>query len=862
MTLYRLLLRLYPASYRAEYGAEMCEVFAEERRRCVGIWTKCALWAATIGDVIFNAAAVHAEIARRDVRFAMRSLRRSPGFTITGVLLIAIGIGANAAIFTLADFVLVRPLPFPQPERLVKVWERLPGYTMMELSPANYRDFKAAANSFSSLAAYNENSANLVGQGEPERVHGATVTANFFPTLQRSPWIGRSFRAEDDATGAPGTIVFSYALWQAVFGGDSDVLGKVVYLDGEAFTVIGIMPPDFRFPTRETQFWKTYRLGGDDYQDRNNNYLEGIGRLNGGVSLTQAQAEMTLIAKQLERQYPKDNENTGATVISMRDDEISGQSRMLLMALCGASLCVLVIACANLANLLLARSLARNKEFSIRVSLGAHPRQMLRQLLTESLLLGIAGGTGAIALAVATLPLLARLVPNDLPMQGVPPVDWRLVALSLGLTAIAVISFGLVPALRVCSTAKLNGLREGVRTGGGPHQRARSALVIAEVSVSVVLLVSSGLLIRALWKVQATDPGFRTKNMLTLATVLPFPKYEKTSDRAQFYDKVLMEVRGLPGVTDAGYISGIPFEWGGGIWPVQFNGSDDRRVEGNVASMRYITPGFFSTMGIVIRSGRGISDADTNDRQYVAVVSESFVRRYWPTEQSIGRHFNMAFHDREVVGVVGDIRVRGLERPSEPQVYLSYKQVGDGDFPFYAPKELVIHSSGPPEQLIPMVREIVREADPEQPISKVSTMEDIFAGETESRTVQIRVLVTFTAVAILLAGLGIYGISAFAVSMRQQEFGIRIALGAQSSDILGMVLRQAAALAATGLLAGTVLAWGAGRMLENLLAGVRPTDALTFAIAAGVCVLTALTGAMMPAMRAVKIDPVSVMRTE
>ncbi len=861
MHLYRMLLHLYPSSYRAEYGDEMTAIFAQELRQSGGELAKCGLWLAAFAEMFSNAAALHWEIARRDLRSAIRSLLKSPGFTLTALLLITIGIGANAAIFTLADFVLVRPLPFPEAGRLVKVWEKHPGYAEMELSPANYRDFKAASTSFASLAAYSDFAMNLVGQGEPQRVEGAWVTGNLFSTLERPALLGRYLNEHDDEAGAPATVVLSYSLWQADFGGDATVLGKSVILDDKAYTVIGVMPPDFNFPSRETLFWKTYQFQEDSYKERDDNYLSGIGRLKPGATLAEARSELTLVADRLRQQYPKENEGVAATVNRLRDD-LSTQARLLLIALCGAALCVLVITCANLANLLLARSLARQKEFSIRVSLGANRRTLLRQLLTESTILGLAGGAGAIGVAVATLPLLSRLTPHGLPIQEFPPLDLRMLLLALGITAITVVAFGVAPAIRVCRNAGFSGLREGVRTGGTGHHRSRSSLVIAEVVVSVVLLILSGLLIRALWKVQSIDPGFRTDGILTLRTALPLPKYDKTSVRREFYTKVLTEVRRLPGVTGAAYISALPMVWRGGIWPVLVDGRSQNRSAGNTASLRYVTPGFLATLGIPIQSGRDVSETDTFDHPFVAVVSESFVRRYWPDEQPIGRHFNFGFHDREVIGVVGDVHVRGLERTSEPQVYLSYQQVPDGWLIGYTPKDLAIHTSQPPERLIPEVRQIIAGADPQQPISNVRTMEEIVAGETESRTIQMRVLIMFTAVAILLAGLGIYGLLSFTVSLRQQEFGIRMALGARQGDIFKIVLRQGVALSVAGLLPGLALAYLSARLLESLLAGVRPADALTFSAAAVLCLVTTLMGTLVPALRAIRVDATAVMRSE
>ena len=861
MNVYRALLHLYPSSYRSEYGDEMCGVFEQQLRVAGGTLAKCGLWIAALFEVLSNAAAVHWQIARRDLRYSFRSLLRSPGFAITAILLVTIGIGANAAIFTLADFVLVRPLPFPEPQRLVKVWEKHPGYSFMELSPANYRDFKAAANSFASLAAYTDIDMNLVGQGEPLRIEGAIVTGDVFSTLGKAPWIGRCFTEQDDRPGAPLTVLLSYGFWQTEFGGDSSVLGKSINLDDASYTVVGVMPPDFQFPSRETKFWKTFRFEEENYQDRNDNWIVAIGRLKPGVSVDQARTEMELIARRLETQYPKENEKVGTTVVSLRD-EVSKQARLLLLALCGAAVCLLVIACANLANLLLVRSLARQKELSIRISLGANRRYLLRQLLAESFILGVAGGVGAVGVAAGILPLLSRLVPNALPIQEVPPVDVRLLLVALGLTAITIIAFGVAPAIRACRNANFSGLREGVRTGGVGSHKTRSALVIAEVAVSVVLLISSGLLIRALWRVQAVNPGLRTEDILTVRTALPIPKYEKTKVREHFYTKVLTEVRRLPGVTGAAYISALPMVWRGGIWPVEVDGRSQNRAEGTSASLRYVTPGFFLTMAIPVERGRDVSESDTVDTPYVAVVSESFARRYWPDENPIGRHFNFGLHDREIVGVVGDVRVRGLERASEPQVYLPYKQVPDGWLIGYLPKDLAIHTSLKPQQLIAEVRQIIAGADPQQPISNVRTMEEIVAGETESRAVQTRVLMTFTGVAILLAGLGIYGLLSFTVSLRQQEFGIRMALGARQSDIFKMVLSRGAILAVAGLIPGLVLAYFAARWLESLLAGVKPGDLLTFSSATVLCFAATLLGTVVPALQAVRVDPTTVMRAE
>lgn len=857
MRAYKFLLLLYPASFRNEYGAEMCALFSERSRNEPHL----ALWITVFFDTLFNAAAVHWDILRQDLRYTLGTLRRSPGFTITAVAVIALGMGATTATFSLTDFVLLRPLPFQDPSRLVTIWEKVPGYSHMELSPPNFRDWKNASKSFEGMASYHDEAANLVGQGEPERLVGTATDAELFPTLGVQPVLGRFFTAEDDRAGAPGTVILSYSLWQNVFGGEPSVLGKKVILNGEACTVIGVMPATFQFPNRETEYWIPTRYGADAYEDRNNNWLHVLARLKPGVSLEQAQAELTVIAAQLERQYPKENDKTGANVVRLRD-ELSQKSRMLLFALCGASLCVLLVACANLANLLLARALARQKELAVRAALGAGRERMIRQMLTESLTIATAGGALGVLIAAAAMPLLTLLVPNRLPTAEMPAIDLRMLFVAAALTTITGLLFGIVPALRVSGQGELSGLREGARSGGLRKERFRAALVIGEVAASVILLVSAGLLLRALWNVQNTDPGFRSESVLTMRTALPQPKYEQTLKRNQFYDRVLGEIRQLPGVKSAAYISFLPMTMRGGIWPVSVNGEPNVQRNQNSSSLRYVTPGFFQTLAIPMHAGRDFTDADTADEPAVAVVSESFAKRYWPKESAIGHHFQFAFADRTIIGVVGDVRVRGLEEDSEPQVYLPSRQVPDGAVIGYTPKDLVVHASGDPTALVPAVRDIMRKADPAQPISNIRTMAEIVEGETASRAVQVRVLVIFAGVAFLLAAVGIYGVLSFMVSQRDREIGVRMALGAQARDVFRMVLKQGIVLATVGIVPGVLLAYASARAMESLLAGVKPRDPVTFVAVTSVCVVMAMAGALFPALRASKIDPVTVMRAE
>jgi predicted permease len=817
-----------------------------------------------------NALRIHGEILRQDLRYTARTLRRSPGFALTATAVVALGVGANTAAFSITDFVLLRPLPFPESHRLVTIWERTSGYGRLELSPANYRDWKQAATSFDRIGAYTNVSANLIGNGEPLRLEGAQVTSDLFPTLGVPAALGRVHSGGEDfrvlPDGSPGgdpVVVLSDSLWRGTFGADPGIIGRTLTLNDRAHTVIGVMPPTFSFPTRRTQFWTPYAVTQGNFDDRGNNYLYAIGRLKPSATLPTARTEMDLVAARSREQYPKENEGVGVTVNALRD-ELSQQARTMVLALSAAALCVLLIVCANLANLLLTRALGRRQELAVRAALGAGRERLIRQLATESLLIAALGGAAGLILAAIAVPLLWQLVPANMPAAAIPGLDRRVLAFAAALTIATALAFGIAPMLRTGADADARGLRDGARTLGGGKEKLRSALVIAEVMASIILLVATGLLVRALWSIQARDPGFRADSVLTVRTTLPMPRYGPTATKTAFYGRVLEQVRAVPGVTNAAYISFLPMVMRGGIWGVGLPGraGEAARRDEATASMRFVTPGFFTTMAIPMRLGRDVSESDTAKSQPVAVVSQSFVDRYLPEGDPLGRTFTFAMSERTVVGVVGNVRVRGLERPSEPQVYLPHSQQPDDSFVFYVPKDLVIHASTPLEQLVPAVRSIIHAADPQQPISDVRPMSDILDAETASRTLQVRVLAGFALVAFILAAIGVHGVLAFAVSQRTAEIGVRIALGAQRADILAMVLKQGARLVVAGLVPGLFLAYAAGRSLESLLVGVAPGDVATFAAAVLLVALMAAAGTLLPAMRAVRIDPIRAIRAE
>lgn len=833
---YRLLLLLYPTDFRREYGDELREIFEERLRES----SRFMAILGAIADVVPNALAVHLDVLRQDLRFAVRTLVRASGFTLTVIAIVALGIGANTAAFSLADFVLLRPLPYPDSDRLVRIWTGEPG-SQSEFSPANYRDTKAMATSFRGMGAYSSSAANLTGLGTPRRLQIARMTPDLMPLIGTAPLLGSVITPLNGAEGA--TAVLSHNLWQSQFNGDPAILGRVVRLDGTPRTIIGVMPPVFRFPGRDVELWTNMVFAADAFEDRTDSYLYVIGRLAPGATVERANAELATIATRLERQYPDANKDVRFWTRRVRD-EIAGRQRLLVVALCGASLCILLLSCANLAGLLLARGVTRARELSIRTALGAGRERLVRQLVTESVLLAVVGGAAGVFLAWAGLPLLAQLVPTSLPLQEVPSIDFRVLAFAAVLIAVTGLGFGVLPA---------------VRQPGHSQQRVRRALVVLEVTGSIVLLVSSGLLMRAIWRIEDVPPGFRAEGVITMRTALPLPKYGSVAARQRFYTRVLDEVRALPGVTSAAYTTGLPMVRTGGIWDVEIPGAPER--EDHSASLRYVTPGYFATLGIPLRRGRDIDARDTTERRpYVAVISESLARRHWPGQDPIGRKLKFALDERTVIGVVGDVKVRGLERNNEPQVYLPSTQVADNSIIGYLPQDLVIHSSVPPEQWLPQIRRIVAAADPEQPVSNIRPLADVVSGDTAPRRVQLRVLTILSAIALLIAAVGIHGLLSFAVSQRAKELGIRRALGAQTTGIMAMILRDGLRLTAFGALAGIAIAIAVGRSLRALLFGVDPADPQTFVLAIAICVVTAMAGSLRPALKAGLSDVVTALR--
>ena len=858
MRFYRLLLHLYPASFREQYADEMTAIVRQRQRDTSGIG-HVAVGAAAVVEVLMNAPAVHWDIFKQDMRYAARTLARARAFSATAIIVIALGVGANTAAFSIADFVLLRPLPFPHADEIVRVCEgpRTGGGwgCNNQLSPANYRDLKANNASFDRMGAFGNTAANLVGGGEPRRVTVTTVTPDVLPLLGVSPLLGRVFEDSDRDS-----AIISYALWQSQFGGRSDVLGQRVNLDGARYTLVGVMPRDFYFPTRQAQVWRPLILPNDAFVDRTDNYLEAVGRLKPGRTFEQVRTELTLIADRLARDYPDSNAETGVSVFLMRDN-MAPRFRLMLLSLGGASLSLLLLTCANLANLLIARAAASEREFAVRAALGAGMDRLVRQLLTQTAVLTTLGGALGLGIALVTVPLFSKLVPPTLPVAAQPSLDLRVLAIAAGFTLLAAIGFGVLPALRAARTG-FAALREGARTSGGRKHRVRAILVTVQVTVSVVLLISSGLLIRAVWRVQSVDPGFSPAHVLTLKTALARPKYGETARRAEFFDGVLPAVRALPGVQSAGYTSGLPILVPGLITGVDISGQPVRNYRVGGVSHRWVTPQYFRAMGIPLLKGRDVADEDRFDRPYVAVVSASFVERYWPGQDPLGKTFKHLGKTRTVVGVVGDVKMRGLEHSSEPQMYLPAAQIDDDTPAQFDPKDLVIRHTGADAPLIDAVRQIVHAADADQPVSDPRSMDAVLDGETASRRAQLSVLAVLALVAVLLSGVGSYGLLAYTVAQRSVEIGVRLALGAEPSRVGRMIFADGVRLAVLGIVPGVLAAYAAGRGMSVLLFGVSAGDPIAFATAIAVVLLITFLGSVVPAFRAVRVTPMSVLKVD
>jgi len=798
-----------------------------------------------------------------DLRYGVRLLRHAPGFTAVAVGALALGIGANTAIFSTVDAVLLRPLPFADPDRVVMVWEdaSASSFPRNTPAPANFVDWKKRNHVFSDMAATQGASANLTADGPPEQVVGRSTTANFFDVLGVSPLAGRVFTEDEDRTGAPVAII-SYALWQRRYAGSADVINRDILINGLRSTIIGVMPREFAFRNRDMDFWIPIHLSPARLGDRNSHFLNVVARLRPGVSLVQAREDMHSIARQLASEYPDSNQKIGAVVVPMREETV-GNTRIELLVLMGAAGCVLLIACANLAGLLLARGLGRRREMAVRSALGASRARLVTQMIAEGALIALAGGLLSVLLAPAGMKVLAALVPTALPVTAAPAVDARVLGFALLLSMVTGVAFSIIPAWQASRVSMNDALKQGGRGGiGGVAAGTRDALVILEVAVALVLMVGAGLMLQTVARLRAIDLGFRPDHVLTLRTTLPRTKYLDPEKRIGFYHRVLQGVQALPGVERAGYASMLPFRSRGENQFYRVEGRERVPGDSGDALLRVTSGDYLKTLGVRLVEGRLLHASDTDQSVNVIVINETLARLYFPKESAIGHRIAMWGRTpvwRTIVGVVRDVHERGYELAMKPGVYIPFEQIRDT---WALPESLAVRTAGDPASLTSAVRRVIAKADPEQPVAAVATMDEIVALDVEDRRQQMTLLTAFAGLALLLASLGLYGLLAYTVTQRSREIGLRMALGASAGRVVGLVVLRGVTLSASGLVLGLSAAWLLTGAMSKILYGVAATDPGTYGAMALLLSAIAAAASWIPARRAVRIDPMVVLREE
>ena len=802
----------------------------------------------------------------QDLRYGLRTLVKNPGFTIVAVIALALGIGANSAIFSVVNTVLLRPLPYKNPDQLVMVWEddTKGGYPRDTPAVGNYIDWRDQNQVFESMAAMADLSVNMTGSGEPERISGQLVSANLFSLLGVEPQLGRAFLPEEDQPNGNCVVTLSHGLWQRRFGSDKNIIGKALTLNGGSCTVVGVMPPTFQFPNRETELWTPIAFSPQQVTNRRRHYLEVIARMKPGVTLQQAQAEMNTIAVRLQQQYPDQNADLGAAVTPLHE-HLTGDIKPALLILLGAVGFVLLVACANVANLLLARAAVRQKEIAIRVALGASRFRLIRQFLTESLLLAALGGGVGLLLSLWGVSLLQSFVPENISQVKAVTIDGKVLIFTLLVSLLTGLIFGLAPATQASNFNLNETLKEGGRdsAAGSRGNRIRGLLVIAEVAVSLLLLIGAGLLINSFLRLRNVDPGFRTDNLLTMKVVLPKTKYPDQARRSAFYTELLRRVEALPGVKSAGVTTNLPLYRQGNSNSITIENrpAPAPGQEPSIAT-RVISPHYFQTMGIQLLQGRPLGAEDKADSPGVVVISETMARKYWPGEDAVGKRLAVGRPESPddwltIAGVAKDVRQFGLDAASKPQMYLPYEQAA-----FFEPNDLVISTNVEPLSLAATVRKAVWEVDKDQPVSDIRTMEDILSESIARQRFSMLLFGIFAVVALVLAAVGIYGVMSYSVAQRTREIGLRMALGAKASDVLKMVVGQGLKLVLIGIVVGLAAAFILTRVMTSLLFGVSATDPVTFIAISLVLIGVAVLASFIPARRATKVDPMVALRAE
>lgn len=802
----------------------------------------------------------------QDIRFGLRMLRRNAGFTAVAVLTFALGIGANTAIFSVVDAVMLRPLPFQNPNQLVVVWhtppeKSFPGVPRFVVSPANYIDWRRQNDVFTAMSAIGVLPANLTGIARPESVQQRRVSYDFFSMLGVLPIAGRAFTAADDQPGHGSVVILNWAFCQSHFGAAKDALGKMIQVDEKAYTIVGVMPPRFDFPF-QAQLWTPLAWTDKERAVRSNHTYVVIARLKSGVDEAKAQADMNTISSRLAQQYPTDDAGWGALLVPLRD-LVAGSIGSALLVLFGAVGFVLLIACANVANLLLTKALGRGREMAIRAALGASRGRIARQVLLETALLAIAGGVIALLLARFVAAGIGAFIARQLPLSIEIGLNGWVLAFTFAICALTAIIAGVAPAWHLTKTNLNDSLKQssGKISADSGGRRARNSLVVSEVALPVVLLAGAGLTIETLYLLRQVNPGIDPHNVLTVALAISEKIYPTASQKTNFFEQALERVRTLPGVVAAAAVDSLPLT-GGSTQPVQVEGQPPETLADQPeVAVRVISPGYLSTMHIPLIQGRDFTDGDNAGSEPVVLVSESFAMRFWPRQNPIGRRVGLTFLQgapRTVIGVVGDVKLNGLDvRQPVQTVYAALLQKSDNRL-----MTLVVRTETRPTSLTSALTGAVHQVDPDVPVARVQTMDDIVDQSLTQQQLNMTLLAIFGGLALLLAAIGIYGVQAYAVRHRVREIGIRLALGAQRGDVLRLIIGQGLILTGIGICCGLVAAVGLTHLMTSQLYGVSATDPLTLAAVVVVLTTVAFWASWIPARRAMKIDPTVALRYE
>ena len=802
----------------------------------------------------------------KDIRYGFRMLAKKPGFTVVAALTLALGIGANTAIFSVVNAVLLRPLPYREPGRLVEIWETNPikGWTDAPAAPANFYDWEKQNDVFEGMANYSPGPGNfsLTGKDEPERLRGQTVSGNLFSVLGVEASLGRTFFSEETWKGKHEVVILSYGLWKRRFGEDPNLIGQMISLGGKNYTVVGVMPDGFYFPTKEVDLWVPWGFDPAQIPDlRRPHFTRVVARLKSGQTLAQAQTEMNTIAGRLEQEYPGTNIKMGVGLGLLHDWTVT-DTRLPLLILLAAVGFILLIACANIANLLLARAATRMREMAIRTALGAGRRRLVRQLLTESLLMAAGGGALGLLLAVWGKELLLAFSPGNIPRFDEISIDGSVFGFTLGITFLTTLIFGLVPALASSKIDLTLSLKEGGQKGGGDarHNRARNLFVVLEVAFALMLLIGAGLMIKSFMRLQRVDPGFDPDNILALQISLPGSKYKEDPQLIAFYQQALERIKSLPGVGDAGLTLALPSQ--GPAWTSDFT-IEGRSPEEYGKEVRHnvVSSDYFRTMRVPLASGRLFSDYDDKDHPTVVVINEALARGFFSNEDPIGKRLKFSKPEVKddwitIVGVVKNEKLEGLAAEVKPEVYQPFTQSANNFV------NLVVRTTTDPRALTTAVRREISALDKDVPIFNIKTMKEVLYESVARERFTVLLLTIFAGVALILSTVGIYGVMSYAVTQRTHEIGIRMALGANASDVLTLVVRQGVKLAIAGVGLGVAGAFALTGLIEKLLFGVGATDPLTFTVISLLLTFVALLACWLPARRAAKVDPMIALRYE